>query len=104
MKGYKDSKWKHKRITILKRDEYKCRECTRYGKTIEATTVHHIRPLEDYPELALDSRNLISLCASCHNELHDRVTDALTVKGMELMKRIDKINKTIQTTPAHKAI
>lgn len=95
MKGYKDTKWKHKRITILKRDGYKCRECTRYGKTTEATMVHHIRPLESNPELALDNKNLISLCGSCHNEMHDRNTDELTQKGKDLLERIDRLNKTI---------
>lgn len=95
MKGYKDDRWKHKRIFILKRDEYTCRECVRYGKVKGATMVHHIRPLKDYPELALANKNLISLCGKCHNEMHDRVTDELTQKGKDLVERIDRLYKTI---------
>lgn len=32
--------------------------------------VHHIRPLRDAPELALDLANLVSLCDACHDEAH----------------------------------
>lgn len=36
----------------------------------EAKTVHHIKHLEDAPELAFEDSNLISLCYSCHNKAH----------------------------------
>jgi 5-methylcytosine-specific restriction enzyme A len=80
---YKSQKWKRKRAVILRRDEYMCRECKRYGRTTAATTVHHAYPLELYPELALVSENLISLCGSCHDSLHDRDARELTAKGNE---------------------
>lgn len=32
--------------------------------------VHHIKPLRDAPELALDLANLVSLCDACHDEAH----------------------------------
>lgn len=85
--NYKSSRWKKKRERILKRDNYECRECRRYGKLIQANTVHHIKPVEDYPELRYDTKNLISLCSGCHNEMHDRITNELTVKGLELLER-----------------
>ena len=31
------------------------------SKLVRANKVHHIKPLEDYPELALDDDNLVSL-------------------------------------------
>ena len=43
---YKNTKWKGKRERILKRDEYLFRECKRYGKSVAATTVHHVISLE----------------------------------------------------------
>ena len=67
---YCTKKWKQKRASILKRDGYRCKNCMRYGRIRPAVTVHHIKHLEDAPELALDARNLISLCAACHNEAH----------------------------------
>lgn len=67
---YKTKAWKKKREKILKRDNYLCVECKRYGRMREATTVHHIKPYDDYPELAFDNRNLMSLCDACHNKAH----------------------------------
>ena len=75
------------RRAVLARDGYKCQESARYGKNRLANTVHHIFPREDYPEYQWDSWNLISLSADVHNEMHDRVTGALTDKGRELMQR-----------------
>lgn len=70
MSFYKSKQWVKKRERILKRDKYMCQNCKRYGKTRQATTVHHIKHLEDFPELAFVDENLISLCAECHNKAH----------------------------------
>lgn len=69
-KFYVSAKWKSKRAAILRRDKYLCQECKRYGRTREAQTVHHIKHLEDNPELAFEDSNLISLCFACHNKVH----------------------------------
>jgi 5-methylcytosine-specific restriction enzyme A len=66
---------------VLKRDEYRCQECKRYGKNTEATTVHHVHPLLERPDLRLVSWNLITLCGVCHGKMHDRITDQLTQLG-----------------------
>ena len=92
-KFYKSKKWKTKRQSILRRDEYLCRECKRYGKTTPATTVHHILPLEQRPDLKLNSQNLISLCNECHNQMHDRNTNELTEKGKQWVERVFKNTK-----------
>lgn len=70
MFDYNNPKWLRKRKTILKRDGYMCRECKRYGKNREAKTVHHIKHVDEYPELAYVDSNLISLCNDCHNKKH----------------------------------
>lgn len=67
---YKSSAWLRKRDMILKRDNYLCQDCKRYGKHTEATTVHHIKHYDEHPELALSDFNLVSLCAACHNKRH----------------------------------
>jgi 5-methylcytosine-specific restriction endonuclease McrA len=85
---YNDKRWERKREAILKRDKYRCRNCSRYGKTKEANTVHHVKPVEYNPELYLDSKNLISLCSVCHNKMHDRVTDELTNLGREWVSSV----------------
>jgi 5-methylcytosine-specific restriction endonuclease McrA len=81
MSFYKTAKWKNKREKIMRRDQYLCQECKRFGKTTAAQTVHHINPLEQHPELALVSANLVSLCNECHERMHDRLTGELTPAG-----------------------
>ncbi|WMJ78471.1 MULTISPECIES: HNH endonuclease [unclassified Sedimentibacter] len=91
MSFYKTKRWRDKRVIILKRDSYLCKECLRYGKTTPATTVHHVNPLEHNRQLALVSKNLISLCETCHNKMHDRDTHELTELGISWVERIGKI-------------
>lgn len=67
---YKSAKWIAKRKKILRRDNYQCQECRKYGKLTQAVYVHHIKHLEDYPDLALVDSNLESVCLPCHNKLH----------------------------------
>lgn len=67
---YKSAAWEKKRASILKRDGYLCKECKRYGRFVQAQTVHHIVHIEDDPSLALTNSNLVSLCNSCHNKAH----------------------------------
>ena len=85
---YLTPKWQRKRAAILRRDKYQCQECKRYGRMREAKTVHHIKHLEDDPELALEDSNLISLCYACHNKAHPE-------KGMQ------GVRKYIQTGNAY---
>ena len=85
---YTSQKWKRKRTNILKRDEYMCQESKRYGKTVSATTVHHIYQLEYYPELAYTDWNLISLGSNKHNAMHDRDTHELTELGKQWQARV----------------
>lgn len=58
----------------------------RYGKTVEATTVHHIFPVEIYPEFAFEDWNLIALSAENHNRCHIRGSHELTKFGESLKK------------------
>lgn len=67
---YKSKQWRKMRESILRRDKYMCQRCKRYGRQREATTVHHIKHYDEYPELGLKSDNLMSLCADCHNFYH----------------------------------
>ena len=67
---YKNVRYQRARQVALRRDKYLCQECRRFGRTVEATTTHHIKHVEDNPELAFKASNLISLCAKCHNKQH----------------------------------
>lgn len=80
--------WKEKRKKILVRDGYKDQWEARYGRIVDADTVHHIFPAEWFPEYQLASWNLISLSTKTHNMMHDRTTGALTEAGMILADRV----------------
>ena len=85
--NYKSKRWKKKRETILRRDGYQCQISLRYGKHVEADTVHHIFPADKFPEYQWENWNLISLAGSVHNKMHERDTQELTAEGMQLLKR-----------------
>ena len=83
MKDYKESApfyhtaaWKRVRAAALIRDNGMCQDCmdrfrAGYGiRPHRAEMVHHIIPLEDRPDLALNLSNLRSLCNECHNRKH----------------------------------
>ena len=88
MFDYYHRKWKKKQKHILRLDKYRDRVAAMYGRTEEATTVHHIYPAEEYPEYAWCDWNLISLSQPMHNAMHDRSTGALTALGREWTRRV----------------
>lgn len=87
MSWYNEPRWITKREKILRRDKYLCQESKRFGKKISAIVVHHIFPRESYPEFEWCDWNLISLSLAEHNRMHDRETNELTAKGLELLER-----------------
>ena len=74
---YTSERWKQKRKKILRRDNYQCQECKRYGRNTQAVIVHHIKHVDEYPELAYVNSNLQSLCEGCHNKKHPEKADKL---------------------------
>lgn len=77
MKFYKSREWRELRLKVLKRDNHECQMCKRKGKYRKADCVHHIKEVKDFPMLALSFNNLMCLCNQCHNEVHDRLKDAV---------------------------
>ena len=73
---YGTAKYKAWREKVLRRAGYLCEECKRYGRTDEnglpvaATTAHHIKHVDECPELRYDVTNGRALCAACHNKAH----------------------------------
>lgn len=86
-KWYDSPKWLRLRAKILRRDNYLDQEARRFGKIKPAEIVHHIFPKDDYPQYAYEPWNLISVSRMTHNSFHDRETDELTEKGMDLLRR-----------------
>lgn len=69
----KHRKWSE---AVKKRANFECQECKKYGRRDEnglppvAKIAHHIKPLEQYPELAYDLSNGEALCLKCHAKRH----------------------------------
>lgn len=64
--------WKDKkRPQIIRRDGGICQRCLHKFGIInsEKIEVHHIKSRKDYPELAFEDSNLISVCRQCNLDL-----------------------------------
>jgi len=70
------------REKVLKRDKYTCQfflgkwnDGKHFPKTIKiikANTVHHIIPIKERPDLALDINNMVSLSFEAHEIIEER--------------------------------
>ena len=85
---YKTNKWVALRNTALIRDKYMCQCCKANNKAVNATCVHHIFPIERYPDYKYELWNLMSLCDKCHDEMHNHYTGELSKKGMLFLRSI----------------
>lgn len=84
---YNATRWRKKAKRVLRLDGYICQVAKMYGRTEEATTVHHIYPAREYPHWAFETWNLISVSAASHNKLENRKTGELTELGKALQER-----------------
>lgn len=87
MFDYKARRWERLRTQVMRRDGYRCQLSKRYGKSVPADLVHHIYPVDEFPEYAFEPWNLIAVSRAAHNKLHDRDSDKLTAEGVALMRR-----------------
>lgn len=74
----KDPRWQKKRLKILDRDGFECKNC---GDTTKTLHVHHRRYINGRNPWEYEDSNLVTLCCDCHkiegdvydDELHDFV-------------------------------
>lgn len=90
MFDYFGKRWERLSRAIMRRDGYLCQISLRYGKRVAAEVVHHIFPVDEYPEYAYCPWNLIALSRKAHNRLHDRASGTLTAEGLALQRRVRK--------------
>lgn len=67
---YNSPAWDAMRKEVLHDQHHECQICKAKGKAEPASTVHHVRPVRERPDLALTKDNLIAVCESCHYEIH----------------------------------
>lgn len=88
---YHSAAWKRISEAVKARasglDEYELA----HGNVVKGTTVHHIEPLADNPELGLDMHNLIYVSDLTHQKVH-----AEYAKGSEARARMqEKLRETV---------
>lgn len=72
--------WRTKRKQVLERDGHQCQICNK-----PARIVHHIFPLDEFPEYGMNDWNLVSLCCSCHNRI-DSARSELSDAGKKMLR------------------
>lgn len=74
---------------VHKKYDYVCQCCKKRGGKLHA---HHIKSVVNFPKLAYDFNNLITLCKSCHIAEH-RGKEMSRGKGIPLTGKYDEIIK-----------
>ena len=92
IKTYDEPQWRRLREQALKRDKYIDQIDKRYGRYRNAEIVHHIFPVEYFPEYQFCLWNLISLTRANHNRMHARNSQKLTKEGIDLLIRTAEKN------------
>lgn len=79
---YNSTDWDILRESVLERDNHTCQfflglwddgiHKPHFIKPLKATTVHHIIPIKERPDLALDSNNCVSLSHLAHEIIEGR--------------------------------
>lgn len=60
--------WQRKRLEIMQRDKFTCQFCGAKEKTL---TVHHLCYISKLSIWDYDNELMITLCKSCHEEIHE---------------------------------
>jgi len=68
--------WRAFRLTILARDNHQCAYC--HG---DATTVDHVIPIKDAPDLAFNPENCVSACQPCNSAKGSRSAGVFSHRG-----------------------
>ena len=74
----RDPRWQKKRLCVMQRDGFACRDCGDADSTLH---VHHCHYEKGEP-WQTDERFLLTLCADCHDARGDLEADAKRALGM----------------------
>lgn len=74
------------------------------GQITPATEVHHIQPVEQFPEMLLAVDNLLALCPTCHKAIHKSLEaiDTIAKSGVPLCRIIEIIASGGASPSPHK--
>ncbi|BDR80682.1 hypothetical protein N072000002_09380 [Clostridium tetani] len=84
---YISKEWTITRDTVKQRDKGLCKLCLSKCNITYMDTVHHIEELKDCWDKRLDPGNLISLCESCHQKVHEEYKN----NKLDIQKELEKL-------------
>lgn len=84
---YNSRNWITVRDVVKERDFGLCINCLAHKRIKKSDLVHHIIELKESRELGLETSNLLSLCASCHQEIHAKYRKGKVTK-METQEKL----------------
>jgi hypothetical protein len=94
----KNPKWQQKRLEIMKRDEFTCKDC---GAKDTELQVHHKVYTKDAKPWEYNNRTLITLCKKCHEErkwLMEEIKKSLESDGRKAMECVLMLTCVISQT------
>jgi 5-methylcytosine-specific restriction enzyme A len=68
---YSSKLWATVRNKVAIRDKQLCQLCLSQKRFKKLQLIHHIKTLEEFPELGTVESNLIGLCSACHGRVHE---------------------------------
>lgn len=73
--------WQKKRLEIMNRDEFRCRNC----HASDNLTVHHLHYDPGLKLWEYDNESLVTLCNDCHNSLHKQLVKLSGIIAFNLL-------------------
>lgn len=93
---YNSHKWKTLRQWYMNEHPL-CENCLKYSLSTEATDCHHIKPFrlgkskDDKWDLFTDPNNLMALCQSCHQRIHNKINELHQVVTQVTPEKIEAL-------------
>lgn len=88
----RSKKWKEKRQSILERDNFCCVKCN----SKENLQVHHTLYIKGRKAWEYNNKLLITVCSSCHLEIHKTEEIKVVKSPSKKPKKIEKPKKIIK--------
>lgn len=88
----RSKKWKEKRQSILERDNFCCVKCN----SKENLQVHHTLYISGRKAWEYNNKLLITVCASCHFEIHQTEIIKVIKSSCKKNKKVEKSKKKLK--------
>lgn len=95
----KDPRWQKKRLEVMERDGWACRDC---GSNQETLNVHHCYYLSNTEPWDYPDNSLRTLCDSCHktrHEIADTLCNRIRCGNINSIMKLNQLISILANTP-----